>query len=154
MRKFNYLMSMFAIVLALGVMSCDPNEVTPDNPVEGVTLADLDGLWSNISTTYNGNTYDESVACDEFGFSDSVVDFDIDGINSHLKTFYRCTSATSELPITNFDVTTLTITVSIGIKFQIQSGYDLNSTPKTMDLKIIDAAGTASKLNIIYHLTQ
>ena len=36
MKKINYLMSMFAIVLALGVMSCDPNEnsVTPDNPLE------------------------------------------------------------------------------------------------------------------------
>lgn len=66
MKKINYLFAIIATVFVLGMTSCDPNEVTPDPTVDGLTIQDIDGFWEFVSVEYtyasNSNVY---TSCEE-----------------------------------------------------------------------------------------
>ena len=157
MRKLNYLMSMFAIVLALGVMSCDPNEneVVPVPPVEDeITLATFDGDWINVSTDYQGTNYDASTICGELtSITWQRTDFNIRSTDMAIDFVDVCRSFPRDWSVT-FDSETLMITVtgSFDQKYQITK-YDLESSPKTMSIKLVSNGGeNTMPENITYNL--
>lgn len=153
MKKINYLISMFAIVLALGVMSCsDKNEVVPTPPVEeGITWNDFDGQWLNTSTTYDGVTVDATDACQIFGFNGSSVDFNFKTNNNTVDLTVNCLGYTTDGSKVTYDDDNLTITLSLDQKYQIVK-YDLTTIPKIMTLKIIDNAGGTQPEGLKWHL--
>ena len=155
MRKINYLFAIIATVFVLGMTSCDPNEVTPDNTVDGIQLEDLTGFWTNTETKLNGSI----VVCnDDLDLTDATVNFNISvssDTSGSLTAYYQCNNGTpSSLSIEDFDDETLVMTLKFGLKFQILDGHDLTSTTKTIDLELIDNGGGASTEGLIYTLVK
>ena len=120
MKKINYLMSMFAIVLALGVMSCDPNEnVTPTQTLE----QELVGSYVLTSSIYNGvetlATNPDFENGNDVGFSGAHYNFTLNADGTG--TFKQLTSNTQTITWTaNESTNSLRInkssSITLGIK--------------------------------------
>jgi len=159
MKKMKNLMSIFAVVLALGVMSCDPNEVTPDNPSNGITLADFDGVWLSESVTYQNETYDRNSVCGNLShLTWQLTDFNIKSADNLIIFTDVCRNNFERNWVVTFDPETLIIKYTIqnstdNIQWQITE-YDL--TQKTATIRLIHDSITINNvtIGIYYHVVK
>ena len=139
MKKINYLFALIATVFVLGMTSCDPNEVTPDNTVDGITLSDFDGNWSTTLITYNSQSYDEADACANTSpVKWGSMDLFVNSANSQITFTNNCDNGFNRTWGATLDSETLLLTIdSFDRKFQI---VDHSELPNKFKLKVVDAA--------------